>query len=85
MNPVARLAISAITLAVGFPLVILAQATAGSSLFGTVTDPGGSPIPDAAVKITSATTNAVRSVTTNTEGNWVAPQLLAGTYSIPNQ
>ena len=47
------------------PVAIFAQATASSSLFGTITDPGGAPVPDAEVKITATGTNAERVVTTN--------------------
>lgn len=64
------------------PVAIFAQATASSSLFGTVTDPGGAPVPDAEVKITAEGTNAERVVKTNNEGNYVAPQLPFGSYSI---
>ena len=38
--------------------------------------------PDAEVKITATDTNAERVVTTNNEGNYVAPQLPFGTYTI---
>ena len=82
MISTSRLATAFVTAVLFFPLTVFAQATAGSSLFGTVTDPGGAPIPEAVVKITATTTSAVRTVTTNNEGNWVAPQMLAGTYSI---
>jgi hypothetical protein len=82
MHSICRLALIAFLFVIVCPSTILAQATAGSSLFGTVTDPGGAPVPDARVKITSASTNAERVVTTNTEGNYVAPQLLTGTYTI---
>ena len=64
------------------PVAAFAQATASSSLFGTITDPGGSPIPDAEVKITAEGTNAERVVRSNSEGGFVAPQLPPGTYSI---
>src|SRR5713226_1654656 len=77
-----RLVTALLVLAIAVPLTIFAQATAGSSLFGTVTDPGGAPVPDASVRITSTTTNAGRTVTTNTEGSYVAPQMPTGTYSI---
>jgi hypothetical protein len=58
------------------------QARAGSSLFGTVVDPGGAPVPDAEVRIVETNTNADRVVLTNAEGAFVAPQIPAGTYSI---
>jgi hypothetical protein len=64
------------------PVATFAQATASSSLFGTITDPGGSPVPDAEVKITAEGTNAERVVKSNSEGSFVAPQLPPGTYSM---
>ena len=64
------------------PCEAFAQATASASLFGTVTDPGGSGIPDAEVKITATDTNAERVVMTNNEGSYVAPQLPFGAYAI---
>src|SRR4051794_28865778 len=64
------------------PSATFAQATASASLFGTITDPGGAGVPDADVKITATDTNAERVVTTNSEGNYVAPQMPFGTYTI---
>lgn len=61
---------------------VFAQAQAGSRLFGTVTDPSGSPIPGAEVKIVSAATSAETTVITSPEGNYVAPQIAAGTYDV---
>src|SRR5688572_28420991 len=77
-----RLSVCLLVIVLLCPAVSFAQATAGSSLFGTVTDPGGSAVPDVEVRITSTATNAERIVTTNSEGHYVAPQLPAGTYSI---
>jgi len=51
-------------------------------LFGTVTDPTGSAVPDAEVKITAAATGVSTLVRSGPEGNYVAPQLVAGTYNI---
>lgn len=64
------------------PSATFAQATASASLFGTITDPGGAGVPEAEVKITATDTNAERVVTTNSEGNYVAPQMPFGTYTI---
>jgi hypothetical protein len=67
---------------IAFPALSFAQARAGSSLFGSVTDPAGAPIPGAEVRITELGTRAERVVTTNNEGNYVAPQIAPGTYDI---
>jgi len=82
MNLISRLGCGLVATVLLFPLSVFAQATAGSSLFGTITDQGGAPIPEAEVRIIASTTSAVRTVLTNSEGNWVAPQMLAGTYVI---
>ena len=51
-------------------------------LFGTVSDPAGSAVPDAQVKITATATGITVVVVTGPEGNYVAPQLVAGRYDI---
>jgi hypothetical protein len=55
---------------------------ASVTVFGTVKDPSGAAVPDAAVAITHVDTGAVRSVTTNRSGDYVASQLPVGTYRI---
>jgi hypothetical protein len=49
---------------------------------GTITDPNGSVIPNAAVKVTDQATGLSRDLTTDAEGNFEAGALKAGTYKI---
>ncbi len=52
------------------------------SITGLVTDKTGSAIPNAIVKLTNADTGLARTFTTNESGNYVAPAMPAGTYSL---
>src|SRR5690242_20265108 len=61
---------------------IYSQGTNLGTLRGTVTDPNGAVIPNAAVKITDQTTGLSRDVTTDGEGNYEVPALKPGTYKI---
>src|ERR1051325_9821789 len=61
---------------------IYAQGTNLGTLRGTVTDPNGAVIPNAAVKITDQTTGLSPDVTTDGEGNYEAAALKPGTYKI---
>ncbi len=61
-------------------LNLLAQSV--TSLQGRVTDPSGAVIPNATLVITRNSTGAVRSVETNSDGNYRFPQLAPGTYSL---
>ena len=60
----------------------------GASVFdtgtitGTVTDPTGAVIPDAAVTITDIGTSRQTTVHTNSDGNFVAPGLPFGNYTV---
>ncbi|WP_041586925.1 TonB-dependent receptor [Terriglobus saanensis] len=58
-----------------------AQSSFGQ-ITGTITDPAGAAIPGVTVTITSANTQAKRTVTTDTDGNYIATNLPIGTYSI---
>ena len=56
-----------------------------SSLTGTVADPTGAVIPNAAVSVTNTQTGAKRSDTSDTQGRFTIPQLPPGTYSLMAQ
>jgi hypothetical protein len=58
-----------------------AQVTSGT-IFGTVKDPSGAMIKDASVTITNPANGITRQVTSGSGGNFVAPNLYPGTYSI---
>ncbi|MGA8596901.1 MAG: carboxypeptidase regulatory-like domain-containing protein [Bryobacteraceae bacterium] len=53
-----------------------------ATILGTVTDPSGSVVPNANVTITNTGTNAQRVLQTNTSGNYIAPELPIGVYSV---
>ncbi len=60
----------------------LAQVGTTARVTGTVTDQTGSALAGAIVTIREADTNAVRSVPTSANGNYVLTQLVPGTYTL---
>ena len=52
------------------------------NIVGTVHDPTGAVVPEANVKITNTETQFQRAVKTNANGEYVAPSMPTGTYSI---
>src|SRR5262245_55651176 len=52
------------------------------SIVGTVTDSENLAVPGATVTITHAETNQSRETTTNETGNYLFPNVAAGTYSV---
>jgi hypothetical protein len=69
---------SVVTLAAGS---LHAQVT-GASLTGTVTDPGGAGLPEAAVSITNTATGVQSQAVVDKNGLYTAPNLLPGPYSV---
>lgn len=68
-----------------FVLSLLASSAAlaqTATILGTVTDPSGSVVPNASVTIINTGTNAQRILQTNTSGNYIAPELPIGNYSV---
>ena len=59
-----------------------AQATAAGAIVGTVTDPTGASIPNAAVTVTDKATNAQRKTTTNRAGEYRFDLLPASSYIV---
>jgi hypothetical protein len=59
-----------------------AQGTNLGNIRGTVTDPNGAVIPNAAVKVTDQATGISRDLTTDGEGNYEASALKPGTYKV---
>ena len=53
-----------------------------ATVVGTVTDPSGGVVAGVTITITSASTGAVKTLTTNESGQYVAPDLPIGHYSI---
>lgn len=56
-----------------------AQVTTGS-IFGSVKDPSGAYVANAAVKVENPSVGITRNTTTSEDGNFVIPNLLPGTY-----
>jgi uncharacterized protein YfaS (alpha-2-macroglobulin family) len=60
---------------------ISAQSTYGTIL-GTVKDSSGATVPNASVKITNVDENTVREVSTDSNGDYQAPNLLPAHYKV---
>ena len=68
-----------------FALVLLAATclfAQTTSLNGTVTDPSGAVLPNAAITITSLDTGSARSTTSDGQGHYSFPQLNPGNYKV---
>jgi hypothetical protein len=55
---------------------------AGGTLSGTITDPSDKSIPQAQIAITNVATGITTTVTTNSEGFYIAPNVLPGEYKV---
>jgi hypothetical protein len=53
-----------------------------ATIVGTVTDPSGAIVPNVTITITNVKTGAIRTLTTNDVGQYVAPGLPIGTYDL---
>jgi len=63
--------------------VFASQALAqDATIVGTVTDPSGAAVPNATITITRTDTGMTRELTTNADGQYVAPGLHIGNYTI---
>jgi hypothetical protein len=61
---------------------VIARAQDTGLITGTVTDESGAVIPNVTITITNKATSTARSVTSNSEGLYSAPALLAGDYNV---
>jgi len=83
-------AILSVTLAGSLLLFLLAVANSrdvqaqvsGATLSGTVTDPTGALVPNAAILIRNSDTGATRVVNANSDGFYSAPNLIPGNYEV---
>src|SRR5579863_54442 len=80
MSTANRFLLATFTLVV-FSVPVLAQTTAGRIL-GTVSDQSGAAVPGATVVVTDTQRGISRTLTTDDSGEYVAPELLPGTYKI---
>src|SRR6185312_244968 len=60
----------------------LAAQVVGGTLSGTVTDPSGAAVPNAAVNVKNNATGVATDVTTNNDGLYNAPNLNPGVYTV---
>jgi len=74
-----RLALLLAALCVMFAVPALAQE---ATIVGTVTDPTGASVPNASITITNTDTGVARSQPTNSDGQYVAPDLIIGHYTV---
>jgi hypothetical protein len=74
-----RLALLLAALFVMFAVPALAQE---ATVVGTVTDPTGAAVPNATITITDTDTGVARSLPTNSDGQYVAPDLIIGHYNV---
>ncbi|MDE3180305.1 MAG: TonB-dependent receptor, partial [Acidobacteriota bacterium] len=79
-NNVCKLALF-IVMVLGMACAAFGQATTGT-LLGTVMDPSGATIPGASVVVANDGTGVSVTVETNASGNYVAPHLLPGAYTV---
>ena len=73
--------VAALAVIVFFTASSFAQVTSGT-IFGSVKDPAGAFVQNAQVTIMNPANGLTRKVVTNDEGQFVAPNLLPGTYTI---
>jgi hypothetical protein len=72
----------------GFAFILIASLCSSAqtaTILGSVTDPSGAAIPDAQVNVTNIDTNRVAHFTTNSVGQYVAPDLGIGHYNVQVQ
>lgn len=79
---IAILFISAICIAVAIPLQRVSAQVNTGDILGTITDPAGSVVPNATVTMTNVATRVVRLTKSNTDGNYIFPLSIPGTYQI---
>jgi hypothetical protein len=64
-----------------FSMPLLAQKTSGT-IRGIVTDPSGAVVANVPVSIKDNATGVERTVTTNSQGEYIAPEVAVGTYTV---
>src|SRR5438046_1801762 len=75
------LALLLASLVTAAPSTVFAQTETGR-ITGTVTDPSGLVVPGATITLTSTTTGAVRTTTSDAVGRYVIANVPAGTYTL---
>ena len=72
----------AILLAACFVMFGVQAIAQEATMLGTVTDPSGASVPNAAIVITNTDTGVTRNLPTNSDGQYVAPDLVIGHYNV---
>ena len=81
MSNFLRLALVALMIA-AMSVVASAQSTVDGAISGTVTDPNGAVVPNAAVSVKNEGTNKETATTTDSEGRFKVTQLQPGSYTV---
>ena len=76
-----RRSVLCVVVALLLPVVLAAQAVTGTIL-GVITDSQGAVMPGATVTLTNTGTGQVRAITTDSNGEFTAPSLPTGKYSV---
>jgi hypothetical protein len=63
-------------------IVLLSAQTYQGRILGTVTDPSGAVVASATITVTDVAKNISRTLITNRDGEYVAPDLDPGTYAV---
>jgi hypothetical protein len=69
-------------LAATIALTAHANAQGSATIFGTVTDATGAPVPNAIIAVTHDATQQVRRIASSGDGNYAVPGLAPGAYSL---
>ncbi len=80
MSP--KRALFAVGLVVLLSSILIAQVVITSTVVGTVTDPQGATVPGARVTLKNVDTGVQWTASTNSEGNYQFPNLIAGHYTV---
>jgi len=64
---------------------LFAQAGATGTILGTVTDPSGAVVPNAKINVTNTATKITFQTVTNSAGDFNAPALNPGTYTVSGE
>ncbi len=83
MKLFSRLALAVLLLfAVPWSAPAMAQTANTAIVLGTVTDPAGAVVPNAKVDLTNTATGELKSVTTNSSGQYALPSISPGLYTL---
>src|ERR1700758_2648864 len=78
-----RLDLRLVLLLAAIVLLFAAQGLAQeATIVGTVTDPSGAAVPNASIIVTNTDTGLSRTLSTSSDGQYVAPSLTIGHYTV---